>query len=138
MKLTLSEDERALRDEVRAYLAEHAPGPGDVPEDLDGHVAYMREWQRDAQRAGLVGLSWPEKYGGRGASLSEQIVVNREMAAAGVPQLVGYVGVDVLGPTLVEHGTDEQKAAGCSGSSPARTSGARASPSPAPALTSPR
>jgi alkylation response protein AidB-like acyl-CoA dehydrogenase len=111
MRLSLTAAERALRDEVRAYLAQHAPRPEDVPHDLDGHVAYMRAWQREAKEAGLVGLSWPEAYGGRGAGLTEQIIANQEMARAGVPQLVGYVGVDVVGPTLVEHGTDAQKSA---------------------------
>ena len=111
MKLSLSASERALRDEVRTYLDEHAPGPDDLPADLDGYVDRMRAWQRDAHRAGLVGLSWPREYGGRGASLSDQLVANAEMARAGVPQFVGYVGIDVIGPTILDHGTERQKTA---------------------------
>jgi alkylation response protein AidB-like acyl-CoA dehydrogenase len=103
--------ERALQDEVRRYLRENAPAPSEVPADLDGYVSYMRRWQQDAFGAGWVGVGWPAEFGGRGAGLSEQIVVAREMARAGVPQLVGYVGVDVVGPTLIEHGTEAQKAA---------------------------
>jgi alkylation response protein AidB-like acyl-CoA dehydrogenase len=111
MRLSLTDNESALRDEVRAYLAEHAPDPETIPRDLDGHVAFMRCWQRQAQQARLVGVSWPREYGGRGAGLGEQIIVNREMARAGVPQLPGYVGIDVVGPTIVAHGTEAQKQA---------------------------
>ena len=110
MRLTLTQPERELRDEVRAFLAEHLPAPGDVPDDFDERIAFLRAWQRRLHEARLVALSWPREYGGRGATLMEQIIVDQEMARAGAPELVGYVGLSVIGPTLVEHGTPEQKA----------------------------
>ncbi len=109
MRLSLTDSERALQERIRSYLADHAPQPGEIPTNLDGHVAYMREWQRHAHRAGLIGLSWPAEYDGGGLGLSEQIIAGAEMARARVPQLVGYVGVDVVGPTIIQHGTAAQK-----------------------------
>lgn len=111
MKLALDKDELALRDEVRAYLEANVPAPGEVPTEYDAKVEFLRGWQRQLHDAGLVGLSWPQAYGGRGASLPEQIVVNQEMARAGAPILVGNVGLDVVGPSLVDHGTEAQKEA---------------------------
>jgi alkylation response protein AidB-like acyl-CoA dehydrogenase len=110
MRVSLTDAEREVRDEVRDYLARHAPAPEDIPVELDEQVAYLRAWQQQLKDARLVGLSWPEQHGGRGMTLSEQIVANQEMARARAPQLVGYVGVDVVGPTIVQHGTDAQKA----------------------------
>jgi alkylation response protein AidB-like acyl-CoA dehydrogenase len=109
MRVSLTDAERELRGEVRAFLRANAPAPAEVPTDLDEQIPYLRSWQRNLQGARLVGISWPSEYGGRGASLSKQIVANREMARARAPQLVGYVGVDVVGPTIVEHGTEAQK-----------------------------
>jgi alkylation response protein AidB-like acyl-CoA dehydrogenase len=110
MRVSLTDAERALAEEVRAFLAEHAPAPEEVPTRLDEHVEFLRRWQLQLKDARLVGLSWPSEYGGRGGTLSEQVIANQEMARARAPQLVGYVGVDVVGPTIVEHGTAEQKA----------------------------
>ncbi len=59
--------------------------------------------------AGLIGLSWPAEYGGRGATLTEQIVANQVLAEAGAPAIIGSVGLDVVGPSLIDHGSEEQK-----------------------------
>ena len=56
-----------------------------------------------------MGRAWPAEFGGGGRPTAEQIVVDRELAAAGAPELVAVVGLDVLGPALLEFGTDEQK-----------------------------
>lgn len=109
MRLSLSVEERALRDEVRAFLAANMPAPDEAPEDFHERIAFLRAWQRKLHDARLVALAWPREYGGRGASLGEQIIVDQEMARAGAPELVGAVGLSVIGPTLVEHGTPEQK-----------------------------
>ena len=69
----------------------------------------MREWQRQLYEAGYVGRAWPAEFGGGGRPTAEQIVVDHELAAAGAPELVAVVGLDVLGPALLEFGTDEQK-----------------------------
>ena len=109
MQLAPSPAELSLRDEIRAFLAQHQPDAADIPTDFDARVAFLRDWQRRLHEAGLVGLSWPAEYGGRGASLSEQIVANAAFAEAGAPTIIGSVGLDVVGPSLVDHGTPEQK-----------------------------
>jgi alkylation response protein AidB-like acyl-CoA dehydrogenase len=111
VRVSLTDSERELRAEVREFLDANAPAAAYVPVELDQQVEFLRDWQGRLKDARLVGLSWPREYGGRGASLSEQMVANAEMARARAPQLVGYVGVDVVGPTIVEHGTEAQKEA---------------------------
>jgi alkylation response protein AidB-like acyl-CoA dehydrogenase len=111
MKLTLDEKEEEIRDEVRAFLAGNALRPEDLPRDLDARVAVLREWQKDVYDAGLVGIAWPGEYGGRGGTASQQLVANLEMARAGAPELIGVIGLDVVGPSIVAHGTPEQKRA---------------------------
>jgi alkylation response protein AidB-like acyl-CoA dehydrogenase len=111
MRVSLNDSEQELRAEIREFLDANAPAAADIPIELDQQVDFLRGWQGRLKDARLVGLSWPHKYGGRGASLSEQMVANAEMARARAPQLVGYVGVDVVGPTIVEHGTAAQKEA---------------------------
>lgn len=109
MRVSLNEAELRIRDEIRAFLAENLPAPDEIPADFDERVAFLREWQRKLYEAGLVKLTWPAEYGGRGATLMEQVVVNQELARAGAPPLIGEVGLEVVGPTIVAQGTPEQK-----------------------------
>ena len=109
MRLALDPEEHLLRDEVRAFLDAQCPDPGALPHELTARIAALREWQRQLYEAGYVGRAWPAEFGGGGRPTAEQIVVDRELAAAGAPELVAVVGLDVLGPALLEFGTDEQK-----------------------------
>ena len=109
MRLALDPEEQRLRDEVRAFLDEQCPDPESLPYDLDARIAALREWQRQLHEAGYVGRAWPAAFGGGGRPTAEQIVVDRELAAAGAPELVAVVGLDVLGPALLAFGRDEQK-----------------------------
>jgi alkylation response protein AidB-like acyl-CoA dehydrogenase len=109
VKLALEPEERRLRDEVRAFLAEHCPDPSEVPHDLDERMAYLRRWQARCYEAGYVGRAWPAEFGGGGRPTVEQIVIDQEMAAAGAPERVAIVGLDVLGPAILAFGTDEQR-----------------------------
>ncbi len=109
MKLALDPGELRLRDEVRAFLDENCPDTEALPRALDERIAALREWQRQLYEAGYVGRAWPAEFGGGGRPTAEQIVVDRELAAAGAPELVAVVGLDVLGPALLAFGTDEQK-----------------------------
>jgi alkylation response protein AidB-like acyl-CoA dehydrogenase len=109
MQLTLDEKEQEIRDEVRAFLAGNRLRPEDLPHELDARVAVLRKWQRDVYDAGLVGIAWPEEYGGRGGTASQQLVANLEMARAGAPELIGVIALEVVGPSVVAHGTAEQK-----------------------------
>jgi alkylation response protein AidB-like acyl-CoA dehydrogenase len=106
------EDER-FRDELRAWLAANRPARGErVPHDdasLAEEVAFLRDWQRRLHHAGYVGLLWPREYGGRGARPTQQAILNAELARVRAPQLVNRVGVNNTGPTLIAHGTEQQK-----------------------------
>jgi alkylation response protein AidB-like acyl-CoA dehydrogenase len=109
VKLALAPEELRLRDEVRAFLAEHAPDAGDVPHALDERMAFLRRWQAQCYEAGYVGRAWPADLGGGGRPTSEQIVVDQELAAAGAPEFPSVVGLDVLGPAILVFGNDEQR-----------------------------
>jgi len=110
MRLTRNEAESRIAEEVRAFLGGAMPDPLTAPVDFDERIAWLRDWQRRLHQAGLVNVAWPREHGGRGATLSEQMVVEQELARANAPELVGVVGLGVVGPSIVEHGTDEQKA----------------------------
>jgi alkylation response protein AidB-like acyl-CoA dehydrogenase len=107
MRLALTPQERALADDVRAFLAEHVPAA--LPHSLEERIEALRTWQSLCQRAGYVGRAWPREFGGGGAEAVEQIIVDQEMAAAGAPEFVNVVGLDVLGPSLLRFGDDEQR-----------------------------
>jgi alkylation response protein AidB-like acyl-CoA dehydrogenase len=109
MKLALEQAERQLQDEVRSFLAEHAPDGSDVPHALDERMAFLRRWQAQCYEAGYVGRAWPAEFGGGGRPTAEQIIVDQELAAAGAPEFPSIVGLDVLGPAILAFGTEEQQ-----------------------------
>jgi len=114
MNLAPSAAETALRGEVRAWLEEHLPweyGKGLPPrfDDLAEEVAFGRDWQAQLSEGRWVGVAWPEEYGGRGAGPVEHFIVTEELARARAPELVGRIGINLVGPTLLAHGTAEQK-----------------------------
>jgi alkylation response protein AidB-like acyl-CoA dehydrogenase len=104
-------EQAAYRAEVRAWLeqnASHAPtarGRGDE----EAAVAAHRAWQRRLAAAGYVGVTWPAEHGGQGKGPLHQVVINQEIARAGVPGILDAIGVGMLGPTLIAHGSEEQK-----------------------------
>jgi len=109
-----TQEQAAYRAEVRAWLEEHrseAPvlsGP-DALRDEDEIVAARRVWQRKLAEAGLAAVTWPEEYGGRALGPLHQVIVSQEIARAGVPGILDVIGVGMLGPTIIAHGTEEQK-----------------------------
>ena len=71
---------------------------------------FSRAWEKKLADAGWAGISWPKDYGGRGATLMEQIIFHEEMAAARAPQIfINFVGINLAGPTIMAHGSEEQK-----------------------------
>jgi len=99
---------------VRAWLREHLPweyGKGLPPrfDDLAEEVAFLRDWQAKLAGGRWVGVAWPEEYGGRGAGAVEHFIVTEELARARAPELVGRIGINLVGPTLLAHGTSEQR-----------------------------
>jgi alkylation response protein AidB-like acyl-CoA dehydrogenase len=80
-------------------------GPGREHEAFDERI----EWDRHLASAGWTCLGWPVEYGGRGASVEERVVFHEEYARAGAPARVSHFGEELLGPTLIALGTDEQR-----------------------------
>ena len=114
MDLTTTPDQEHLRGELRAWLQRHLPwdyGLGLPPRfsDLAEEVSFGRRWQGELAAAGWVGVTWPVAYGGRGLGPGENFIVQEELARARAPELVGRIGVNLAGPTLLAHGSDAQK-----------------------------
>ena len=114
MDLTPTPDADHLRAEIRGWLRANLPweyGTGLPPrtDELADEVAFLRRWQSDLAGAGWVGVTWPTAYGGRGLGPAANFVVQEELARARAPELVGRIGVNLAGPTLLAHGTDAQK-----------------------------
>src|SRR5205814_1558613 len=85
-----------------------APPPAPTGAE-EADVNARRAWQGRLAEAGLAGITWPKEYGGQGLGPIEQVTANQEIGAAGVPGILDVIGVGMLGPTIIAHGTDEQK-----------------------------
>src|SRR2546423_14634738 len=112
MDLTLFPNEQQFRDEFRAWLKTNLPEEwkgATNTEDREDYIEYLRDWQRKLYEGGWAGISWPKEYGGRGATLMEQAIFQEELARANAPQLIGTIGLSLVGPTIIALGTDEQK-----------------------------
>ena len=109
MRLEASESERRLQEEIRDFLAAERPDAARLPRSLDERMEALRAWQARCYAAGYVGRAWPSEFGGGGRPAAEQIIVDQELAAAGAPEFANVVGLDVLGPSLLRFGTDEQR-----------------------------
>ncbi len=107
LDLTLSPTEEAFRDELRAWLK--ANHPGAEPTDEQATFEFRRAWQRRLHEAGWAGVAWPEDYGGRGASMIEQAIFNEEIVRAKTPQVANVLGLAMGGPTVIAHGSEEQR-----------------------------
>src|SRR5262245_48499946 len=110
MQLRATDAERALQYEVRSFLAQAPQVGAALPRALDDRMTVLREWQASCYAAGFVGRAWPSEFGGGGRPPVEQILIDQELAAAGAPEFVNVVGLDVLGPSLLRFGNDEQRA----------------------------
>jgi len=112
MDFAYSAEQEAFRDELRSWLAERKStgAMGDrEPKSLDEIVAAGKRWQRELYDGGWCGLAWPREYGGRGAGLIEQILFQEELARAGSPQLVNLLALSMVGPLIIDHGSEAQK-----------------------------
>ncbi|WP_419992853.1 acyl-CoA dehydrogenase family protein [Streptomyces boninensis] len=110
MDLAFTAAEDAFRAEARAWLAAHVPATPLPSLETEAGFARHREWERVLHADRWSVVSWPETYGGRGASLTEWLIFEEEYYAAGAPGRVGQNGISLLAPTLFAHGTDEQRA----------------------------
>ena len=104
-------EEAAFRSEVRSFIKANLPsglgGLGEEEELSRGDA--IKEWRKRLAGQGWIAPHWPKEYGGAGMSPTEQFIFNEEMANSRAPA-VGGMGVQMIGPTLILYGTDEQKA----------------------------
>ena len=108
MDLSLTDSEAAFRDEVRSWLEENHPGPAPEGDDA-AEFEFRRAWQKRMHEAGWAGISWPEEYGGKGATLIEQSIFNEELARQRVPMPANVLGLVMGGPVVIAHGNEDQK-----------------------------
>lgn len=116
MAITLGDTEREAlwRKEVRQFIDTEAPaalrsGSEEFEGSLFGRLGAIKEWREKVAAKGWIAPSWPAKYGGADMSVVDQFIMNEEFAESGVPGNVGGFGVMMIGPTIIEHGTEEQK-----------------------------
>ena len=115
MELKFSPEDERFREEVAGWLAdnlagEFAPirfrgGPGDehmFPEE-------RKAWERRLAEGGWTCIGWPQAYGGRGASIEQQVIFHEEYARAGGPGRMGHIGETLAGPTIIAFGSDDQR-----------------------------
>jgi alkylation response protein AidB-like acyl-CoA dehydrogenase len=105
-------EQAAFRAQVREWLEAHrseAPPASGSAQDAS-YIDARRAWQRKLAQAGLAGVTWPREYGGQGKGPIEQVTVNQELARAHVPGILDVIGIGMLGPCLIAHGSEEQKA----------------------------
>jgi alkylation response protein AidB-like acyl-CoA dehydrogenase len=113
MDFEFTEQEKCFRDTLRQWLQEHLPpGWGKTvfePVDLHARIVFLKDWTRQLYAAGYAGLSWPKEYGGAGATLMEQVIFNEEVARCKAPTPYNGIALGMIGPTLIEVGTEAQK-----------------------------
>jgi len=110
---SLTAEQQAFRERVRAWLAENIPrewkafSSADVPRPEA--YQFLRRWQGRLYDAGFIGLTWPKEYGGGGLTFMEELIFHEEMALARAPQILNILGVGMAGPTIIAYGTEAQK-----------------------------
>jgi alkylation response protein AidB-like acyl-CoA dehydrogenase len=107
-------EEASFRRSVREWLAANLPegwGTPDYREPGDGKalVAFYKDWSHKLYDAGYVGLTWPKEYGGHEAPPTHQAIILEEMARADAPDHIGLIGIGMAGPTILAHGTVDQR-----------------------------
>ncbi len=115
MHLGFSEEDEAFRREVAGWLAEQLSGEFAAlrgrggPGDENALLEERRAWERHLGRAGWTCIGWPIEHGGRGASLTRQVIFHEEYARADAPGRLGLIGEGLLGPTILAFGSEDQK-----------------------------
>ena len=117
MDFSLSPKEEEFRSELRGWLAtnlpdhrkNHPPSDDELSLHPDKSFDACRIWHRRLNDGGWIGVQWPREYGGRGVGLVERLLYTEEMIAAGAPPGVNTIGLAMVGPAVMHHGTQEQK-----------------------------
>ena len=109
MDLGFSQDEDHFRSELRAWLASNVGSVQTEFASLEEEVRVLVDWQQRLHRGGWIGVHWPREHGGRSATLVENYILQEEFARAQAPEIIGRIGINLVGPTLIAHGSEEQK-----------------------------
>lgn len=109
MDFTDSLEDSAFRAELAAWLESVVPSLGPSPESLEDKLPWWQNWQEKLHAAGYAGLSWSKQFGGRGATVIQQAIFFEECDRAGAPERINILGEGLVGPTLIDYGSDAQK-----------------------------
>jgi alkylation response protein AidB-like acyl-CoA dehydrogenase len=111
MDLNLLPEELRFRDELRAWLLANVPPDWSAwrEKPIEESFPYLRAWQRKLHEGRWAAVSWPEEYGGRGATLMQQAIFWEEMARVEAPPMANALGLGLIGPTIIAYGTEEQR-----------------------------
>ena len=114
MNFTFTQEEEQFRQELRKWLEENLPagwlqGDRTLPEDDQQRKAFLKNWQQKLYEGGWAGIHWPKKYGGRGATLIQEVIYQEELARVKAPPVLNFMGINMVGPTLIQMGTPDQK-----------------------------
>jgi alkylation response protein AidB-like acyl-CoA dehydrogenase len=106
-------EEAAFRGKLRAWLSQNIPEgwgqPGYQEPEGVARLEWYRDWSRKLYEAGFIGLTWPKQYGGHEQPITHQVIALEEFARSGAPEHMNVIGVGMAGPTILAHGTEEQK-----------------------------
>jgi len=114
MDFTFTPAQETFRRQLREWLTTNVPPETNQlrhlhPQASSADLEFLKTWQKKVHEGGWTGISWPKEYGGRGASLVERMIFDEEMAHYKAPGLLNVLGLEIVGPTLIVHGTEEQK-----------------------------
>jgi len=113
MDFKFSEDDEKFRHDFRSWLEANVPrdshGDNELDADSKSEFERRRAWHRKLNDGGWMCIHWPKEYGGRGATLLQQLIYNQELERAKAPPTVNFQGIARVGPTLMQWGTPEQK-----------------------------
>jgi alkylation response protein AidB-like acyl-CoA dehydrogenase len=112
MDLTYPPEAETFRKEIRAWLEEHLP-EGWFDDDFhlsrEERETFNKAWTKTLFEGGWICATWPVEYGGKGLSTMEAVVLNEEFARAGAPMRADFFGDTLVGPTILQWGSEEQK-----------------------------
>ena len=114
MNLEFSDEQIKFQQEVRTWIENNLERPfteevKDPAHDADSLVELRRSWQKKLNDAGYLGMRWATEWGGRGATEVEEAILHAELNRAGAPTIPNFLGVSLLGPALIHHGSEEQR-----------------------------
>ncbi len=112
MDLSYPKEAEEFRIEVKNWLSENLPpgyGTPGFSMNADERESFLKDWTKKLRDGGWICASWPKEYGGKGLSLIEQVVLNEEFAHVNAPQHADFFGDTLVGPTILQWGTEEQK-----------------------------